>query len=216
MHTELPILYSFRRCPYAMRARLAIYYSGINIELREVILRDKPISMLDYSAKGEVPVLILNDGTVLEESLDIIHWALANNDPEQWLPTDTLAQQQVHALIDENDNSFKRNLDRYKYPERYPDEQDRDYRSEGENFLQRLEKHLEKHDYLLSEKISIVDIAIMPFIRQFAHADKDWFDQTPYPHLQKWLTDFLEAELFSSVMKKYPAWKPNDTPVCFP
>ena len=216
MHTHLPILYTFRRCPYAMRARLGIRYSGIPVELREVVLRDKPASMLDYSPKGEVPVLVLPDGTVLEESLDIIYWALANNDPEQWLSTDEAIRQQAAALIEENDTSFKHNLDRYKYPERYPDEQALDYRTEGEVFLQKLEQYLNQHRYLLGEHISIADIAIMPFIRQFAHTDKTWFDRAPYPQLQKWLAGFLESELFLSVMKKYPAWQPGDAPISFP
>ncbi len=216
MSTSLPILYSFRRCPYAMRARLSIYHSGLSVELREIVLRDKPASMLNYSPKGEVPVLVLPDGTVLEESLDIIHWALANNDPHQWLPTDANLLQQATSLIEENDTNFKHNLDHYKYPERYPDEQDPDYRAEGEIFLQKLEQALSQHRYLLRDQISIADIAIMPFIRQFAHTDKDWFDQAPYPRLQKWLQGFLESELFLDVMKKYPVWQPNDVPTRFP
>lgn len=216
MTTALPILYSFRRCPYAMRARLGIHHSGMPVELREVVLRDKPACMLKYSPKGEVPVLVLPDGTVLEESLDIIHWALANNDPGQWLATDSDLLQQATSLIKENDTSFKHNLDRYKYPERYPDEQGPDYRAGGEVFLQKLEQCLSQHHYLLSEHISIADITIMPFIRQFAHTDKDWFDQAPYPHLQQWLAGFLESELFLSVMKKYPAWQPDDEVVLFP
>lgn len=216
MNSVLPILYSFRRCPYAMRARLGIFYSCMKVELREVVLRDKPASMLDYSPKGEVPVLILPDGTVLEESLDIIHWALSYNDPQHWLPADETIRQQAMVLIEENDGHFKHNLDRYKYPERYPDEQGHDYRAEGEVFLQKLEQDLNQHRYLLGEHLSITDIAILPFIRQFAHTDKDWFDQAPYPHLQQWLNDFLESELFLSVMKKYPAWQPNDVPGYFP
>lgn len=216
MNAALPVLYSFRRCPYAIRARLGIHYSGIGVELREVVLRDKPASMLDYSPKGEVPVLVLPDGTVLEESLDIIHWALSKNDPEHWLPDNETLQQQAMALIEENDSRFKHNLDRYKYPERYPEEQGPDYRAEGEVFLQKLEKYLSEHRYLLCEYISIADIAIMPFIRQFAHTDKDWFDQAPYPHLQQWLADFLDSKLFLSVMKKYPAWQPDDAQNYFP
>jgi glutathione S-transferase len=216
MHTALPILYSFRRCPYAMRARLAIRYSGIPVALREVVLRDKPASMLNYSPKGEVPVLVLPDGTVLEESLDIIHWALANHDPAHWLPSDEALLQQATALIGENDSRFKHNLDRYKYPDRYADEQGPDYRAEGEVFLQKLEQRLSRHRYLLGEHISIADIAIMPFIRQFAHTDKDWFDQAPYPHLQQWLADWLESKLFQDVMKKYPAWQPDDALTCYP
>jgi glutathione S-transferase len=216
MNTALPILYSFRRCPYAMRARLSIRYSGIAVELREIVLRDKPVSMLDYSPKGEVPVLVLADGTVLEESLDIIHWALLKNDPEHWLPADTDLLRQAMLLIEENVGRFKHNLDRYKYPERYPDEQGPDYRAGGEVFLQKLEQRLNQYHYLLGKHISIADIAIMPFIRQFAHTDKAWFDQAPYPQLQKWLAGILESELFLSVMDKYPVWKQNDVPIYFP
>ncbi|NNG14779.1 MAG: glutathione S-transferase, partial [Gammaproteobacteria bacterium] len=171
---------------------------------------------LDYSPKGEVPVLILADATVLEESLDIIHWALSHNDPAHWLPVDETLRKQAMTLIEENDNRFKHNLDRYKYPDRYPDEQGPDYRAEGEVFLQKLEQRLSQHRYLLGEHISIADIAIMPFIRQFAHTDKDWFDQAPCPCLQQWLAGFLESELFLSVMKKYPAWQPCDAPISFP
>lgn len=216
MNTVLPVLYSFRRCPYAMRARLAIHYSGITVELREVVLRDKPASMLDASPKGEVPVLSLPDGMVLEESLDIIHWALSHNDPQHWLPADEAARHQAMALIEENDNDFKHNLDRYKYPERYPNEQGVDYGSKGEVFLQKLEHCLNQQRYLLGEQPGISDIAILPFIRQFAHTDKDRFDQLPYPRLQQWLCEFLESELFTSVMQKYPAWQPGDAPTCFP
>lgn len=216
MNAVLPVLYSFRRCPYAMRARLSIHYSGIAVELREVVLRNKPASMLDYSPKGEVPVLVLPDGTVLEESLDIIRWALSNYDPEHWQPEEQALRHQAMLLIEENDASFKHNLDRYKYPERYPDEQGPDYRAEGERFLQKLEQRLSQHRYLLGEHLGIADIAILPFIRQFAHTDKDWFDQTPYPRLQQWLNDFLESELFINVMKKYPAWQPDDAVTIFP
>jgi glutathione S-transferase len=216
MHTALPILYSFRRCPYAMRARLAIRYSGIPVALREVILRNKPASMLNCSPKGEVPVLVLPDGTVLEESLDIIHWALAHSDPQYWLPAEEALLQQASTLIEENDSHFKHNLDRYKYPDRYPDEHGPDYRARGEVFLLKLEQQLGQHRYLLGTHISIADIAIMPFIRQFAHTDKDWFEQAPYPCLQQWLAAFLESELFLSVMKKYPAWQPDDEVVLFP
>lgn len=216
MNAALPVLYSFRRCPYAMRARLAIRYSGIAVELREVVLRNKPASMLAASPKGEVPVLILPDGQVLEESLDIIHWALSRNDPQHWLPADEASRYQAMALIKENDGDFKHNLDRYKYPERYPDEQGADYCSKGEVFFRKLEHCLGRQPCLLGEQPGIADIAILPFIRQFAHTDKERFDQLPYPHLQQWLSNFLESALFSSVMQKYPAWQPGEVPIYFP
>ena len=216
MKSHLPILYSFRRCPYAIRARLAIGSSGIVVELREVVLGDKPASMLEASPKGEVPVLILPDGKVLEESLDIMHWALTQHDPAHWLPGNSDLRQQAFFLIEENDGPFKHNLDRYKYPNRYPNEQAADYRAEGAVFLDQLEQRLRRHRYLLGEQVTLADIAIMPFIRQFAHTDKDWFDQAPYPCLQQWLADWLESELFLGVMKKYPPWQPGDAVTLFP
>lgn len=207
----LPVLYSFRRCPYAMRARMALLYSSINLELREVLLKDKPSSMLDISAKGTVPVLLLPDAQVLDQSRDIMHWALAIDDPQQWLNDELL--ESINQLIDYNDKQFKTHLDNYKYWERYPAESQEFYRAQGEIFLNMLEEHLGCHRYLLADRISMADIALFPFIRQFAFVDKNWFDQSPYPKLQIWLQGFLESPLFLATMKKLPPWQEGDSPV---
>lgn len=198
----LPILYSYRRCPYAMRARLAIYIADIAVELREISLRDKPTHMLQVSPKGTVPVLVLPNG-VIEQSLDIMMWALKQNDPHGWLNADL---NKAHALIVENDTNFKRALDCYKYPERYPQLSQIDYRSQGEIFLQQLENLLNQHNYLLKDTASLADMAIFPFVRQFAAVDSAWFASSNYPQLQKWLDTFIHSDLFERVMKKQPTY----------
>lgn len=207
----LPVLYSFRRCPYAMRARMALLYSSINLELREVLLKDKPPAMLAASPKGTVPVLQLPDSEVLDQSRDIMHWALAIDDPQQWLNEELLDS--INQLIDYNDNQFKSHLDQYKYWERFPAESQNFYRAQGEIFLKLLEEHLCRQRYLLANSISMADIALFPFIRQFAFVDKDWFDRSPYPKLQIWLQEFLESPLFLAAMKKLPPWQKGDSPV---
>jgi glutathione S-transferase len=202
----LPILYSFRRCPYAIRARLAIKHCGITVELREVILSDKPEEMMTASPKGTVPVLILPDGSVIDESMDIIHWALSVNDPENWLPDNNELIRNTDNLININDGSFKENLDHYKYANRYPEFSAKEYRSQAEKFIQALEGLLKNSNYLIGKRITLTDIAIFPFVRQFAFVDKNWFDNTEYKELQLWLENMLNMELFASVMKKYPKW----------
>lgn len=195
-------LYSFRRCPYAMRARMALRYSGVAVDIVEVSLKAKPAEMLALSSKGTVPVLS-TDGRVIDESLDIMRWALAQNDPQDWLlKDDPAAAAQIASLIEQNDQVFKVHLNRYKYAERYPEQPMEVYRAEGEVFLQRLDELLEGHDYLLADHPSLADVALMPFVRQFAHVDREWFAQTPYRRLQDWLQRFLESELFISIMKK--------------
>lgn len=210
-----PVLYSFRRCPYAIRARLAIKYSGISVELREVLLAQKPAEMLAASPKGTVPVLILTDGTVIDESYDIIRWALDINDPENWLPKDETILKKTISLIDKNDDSFKKNLDHYKYSVRFPEFSAEQYRAEGEIFLGELDNFLEKSSHLMGNQITMADIAIFPFIRQFAFVDKDWFDQSPYTKLKTWLNHMLELELFKEGMKKYPQWTAGNKGVEF-
>ena len=220
--THHPILYSFRRCPYAIRARLAIARSGLSVELREVVLKDKPAEMLKASPKGTVPVLVLpasteKEGRVIDESRDIMRWALRQNDPDNWLCGDDPGLLwQAEALIQENDFVFKQHLDRYKYFERYPDRPQSNYREQCEVTLIKLERLLEQHRYLVGESCSIADIAIFPFIRQFAHVDREWFYRAPYPALQRWLDQHLNAELFLSVMKKYPPWQPGSQVMMFP
>lgn len=192
------ILYSYRRCPYAMRARMAIFAAGIEVEIREISLRDKPEHMLAVSPKGTVPVLCLPDGTVLEQSLDIMHWALKQHDSMNWLAHD---EKQVQALIDINDGPFKQLLDRYKYPERHPAHSQQVYRTQAEVYLQRLQQGLEKHAFLLGDKASLADVAIFPFIRQFAAVDSIWFTEH-YPTLNTWLQSWLNTALFIRVMEK--------------
>ena len=190
------VLYSFRRCPYAMRARMALRYSGVPLSIVEVSLKAKPAEMLVASPKGTVPVLVCADGSVIEQSLDIMHWALARHDPDNWL------QPGCAALIEENDTRFKVLLDRYKYAIRYPEHPMEYYRAQGAEFLQRLEDVLARSAYLAGPALSLADVALAPFVRQFAHVDRDWFEQAPYPRLNAWLERFLASELFSSVMKK--------------
>lgn len=216
--TGRPILYSFRRCPYAMRARLAVSASQTVCELREVVLRDKPQSMLDASPKGTVPVLILSSGEVIEESLDIIYWALKQNDPENWQAPSSGSPEEMSDLIAQCDGPFKRALDRYKYPDRYIEEGiDRtSQRQAGEGFLKTLEDRLAHHANLFGDEVSLADMAIMPFVRQFANTDRDWFDQAPYPKLQVWLSHHLESPRFTSIMRKYAQWALGDAPTLFP
>ncbi len=199
----LPILYSYRRCPYAMRARMAMKYADISVEIREIVLRAKPSEMVKASPKATVPVLILNDGTVIEQSLDIMCWALQQNDKEGWLTADSLATQQ---LITENDGSFKQALDKYKYAIRFPEQSADVYRAQGEVFLQQLEALLNQSQFLLGNQISLADIAIFPFIRQFAGVDSVWFETAHYPKLKSWLKGLVESELFLSIMKKQPTY----------
>ncbi|MFJ2455274.1 glutathione S-transferase [Pseudomonas protegens] len=202
LQTPGATLYSFRRCPYAMRARLALRYAGVPLRIVEVSLKAKPAEMLALSAKGTVPVLALED-RVIDESLEIMHWALAQHDPEDWrLTEDPTAQAQMAALIAENDQVFKVHLNRYKYAERYPEAPMEHYRAQGEAFLARLDSLLQQRRYLLAAHPSLADMALLPFVRQFAHVDREWFAQTPYRSLQEWLQEQLESELFLAVMAK--------------
>ncbi len=216
--TALPILYSFRRCPYAMRARLAIAISGVTTELREVVLRDKPAAMLEISPKATVPVLQDVDGAVLEESRDLMFWALTQNDPENWLAPWREDQTFVEDLFDLADGPFKKHLDRYKYPSRYPDENivREEQRDHGMRIIKDWNQLLSKTGWLWGDKLSIADMAVLPFLRQYAHVDKVWFDQQDIPHIHKWLGKFLSSELFLSIMHKYPQWHEGDQETFFP
>ena len=218
---ELPILYSFRRCPYAMRARLAIAVSGQRCELREVVLKNKPPELLAASPKATVPVLVLPGGEVIAQSLDIMQWALRQHDPEGWLAADLPTQL---ALIAANDDDFKRDLDRYKYPNRHTglhggdDEQGfaLAHRSSASSWLMELETRLSRHAWLFGPSASLADMAILPFVRQFAHTDADWFAAQPWPHLRQWLTIWESGTLLARVMGKYPAWQAGMARVEFP
>lgn len=206
--TEAPILYSFRRCPYAMRARMALWVAGIAVELREVKLAAKPPELAKASPKATVPVLVLPDGTVIDESLAIMRWALALHDPEGWLAGDDA------ALIATNDGPFKHHLDRAKYPGRY-DEDSADHRAEGLALLRPLETRLEAAPQLCGSARSLTDMALFPFVRQFAHIDRDWFAAQPLPRLQAWLEQHIASDLFASIMPKFAPWKAGDAPICF-
>ena len=203
----LPILYSFRRCPYAIRARMAIAYASIKLEIREVSLAKKPASLLAISPKATVPVLELSD-RVIDESLDVMGWALQQSDPDNWLAPETQIEQQ--SLIAENDSEFKGWLDRYKYWDRYPQQSQQDYRINAEKFIAKLERRLQTNSYLCGAKICLADIAIFPFIRQFAFVDKPWFDNSNYPAVQRWLNHFLHSDLFDRVMQKHAVWQQPD------
>ena len=209
-----PILYSFRRCPYAMRARLAIANSMITIELREIILRNKPQQLLDISPKGTVPVLQLQDGKIIEESLDIMYWALSHSDKNNWLDNSVITD--IQQLIQSNDTEFKYNLDRYKYADRYPEYDEKYYREKSETFLADLEARLCSHTFLCSNNVSLADMAIFPFIRQFAQVDRVWFDQSSYPLVGAWLDRLLEAPFFSAVMARYVPWDEGADEISFP
>ena len=210
------ILYSFRRCPYAMRARMALKYSGIKAYLREIELNNKPAEMLQISAKATVPVLLLANGTVIDESRDIMHWALGQNDPDAWLPKQNAdASGLIDSLLDDNDFSFKNWLDRYKYADRHPEQSAEYYRSQAEQFLALLEHRLGHHRFVTGDKVSMADIGIFPFIRQFALVDRDWFYLSPYHNLQAWLDHFIQCQLFMSVMEKYPPWTESSEPLIF-
>lgn len=202
MEQQYPVLYSFRRCPYAIRARLALAYAGVAFELREVSLKNKPPPMLMLSSKGTVPVLQLRNGVVIDESLDIMRWALQQHDPDQWMVTDDGA----FSLIGQNDGNFKFWLDRYKYAERYPEFPVDYYRQQAQLFLVALETCLQRWGNLGGARCCLADAAIFPFIRQFAAVDENWFQTTPYPALRCWLRIWLESEWFEKVMGKFPVW----------
>ena len=212
---KTPILYSFRRCPYAMRARMAVFASGQTMELREVVLRDKPSEMLALSAKGTVPVLRLPSGGVIDESLDIMLWALRLADPLHWLQPDLDNIHEMLELIRECDENFKPHLDRYKYANRYEGESAIDHRDKAAGFLQALNKRLQARPYLFGNKAALADYAIMPFIRQFAATDRTWFGAAPYPHLQSWLEGLLDNSPFNDVMTKYSKWQTGDEVTIF-
>lgn len=215
--SEMPLLYSFRRCPYAMRARLALSVSQQHCRLREIVLRDKPDHMVEISPKATVPVLQLLDGKVIEESLDIMRWALSENDPNEWLVPESGTLEDMFELIAESDGPFKHNLDRYKYANRYEEGTDPvEHRTDGEVFLQKLNKRLAISQNLFGDRPSLADFAIFPFVRQFANTDREWFDNAPLPHLQRWLQTHLESDIFLGVMKKWTVWKDGDEEPVFP
>ena len=212
---KFPILYSFRRCPYAMRARMAIYQAHIKCEYREVLLKDKPEAMLSLSRKGTVPVLVTSDNKVIDQSLDVMHWALNQRDLDGWLNEDSSLGR---ALIERNDNEFKYYLDRYKYHVAYPEYPPEDYRDKAGDFLDLLELRLSDNQgvALTSRNISFSDVCIFPFVRQFANVDLDWFKSSSYELLNGWYNKIEQSDLFRDCMKKYKQWSPGQAPVYFP
>jgi glutathione S-transferase len=203
--TELAVLYSFRRCPYAMRARMALLASGLTFELREVSLKSKPAEMIAASAKATVPVLLLANAQVIDESLEIMRWALNYNDPEDWRAGDD------KALIAENDGAFKHHLDRYKYPNRHGSDP-LHHRTAALAWLALLEQRLTVNANLCRNSRSLTDIAIMPFVRQFAATDQSWFDAQALPGVQRWLQSHITSPLFDAAMQRFPIWQPGNAP----
>jgi len=194
-----PVLYSFRRCPYAIRGRMALLASGVAYTHREVLLRDKPAAMLAASPKGTVPVLVLGDGSVIDESIDIMRWALAPHDPEHWL---------AHSdpgLIEMFDNTFKFHLDRYKYADRF-DGEPLAHRAAGLAILEQLDERLAGDVYLGGAKRGFTDIALFPFVRQFAAVDADWFETHPPAAVRAWLANLVQSDLFERAMVRKPLW----------
>ncbi len=199
-----PVLYSFRRCPYAIRARMALAISEAEIEVRDILLRNKPPQMLEASPKGTVPVVVLADGKVIDESLDVMRWTLERSDPEGWLG------KVDDALLETNDGPFKHHLDRYKYATRHGTDPD-EHRAECLAILQSMESRLAGSEWLAGDTRGFTDTAIMPFIRQFANADREWFDAQPLPKIQAWLARQLNSELFKHVMIKRELWTWDDS-----
>lgn len=205
-----PVLYSFRRCPYAMRARMALLHRGITVELREILLRDKPPSMLRASPKGTVPVLLVN-GAVIDESVDIMRWAL--NDGCDTLELSDVEEQV--ALVRHQDATFKPLLDRYKYHTRYPEQSKQVYRTQAHDFLQMLEDRLLRSPYLFGPRPGFADLGVFPFVRQFRFVDDVWWGSAPYPALREWLERWIQDERFEHAMRKTAPWREGQDVVLF-
>ncbi|WP_348671832.1 glutathione S-transferase [uncultured Abyssibacter sp.] len=206
-----PVLYSFRRCPYAIRARMALAVAGVTLEQREVVLRDKPAAMLAISPKGTVPVLQLPDGRVIDESIEVMRWALAQSDPEDWLGANGA---ETVALIEQNDGPFKQWLDRYKYHVRHPDGSQADYRREAESILADWEQRLVAcGGYLLDGRPRLADAALFPFARQFAGVEPQWWSERPFPAVFDWLQRWLSTDRFVGIMRKFKPWRAGDAAI---
>jgi len=190
---------------------MALAYSAISVELREIRLSNIPRELLRISPKATVPVLHFLDGTLFEQSLDIMHWALSVSDPQQWQVDDFESRQ----LIWQNDEDFKPLLDAYKYAERFPQRSQLEHRNNAEYFLRRLEHRLVEHPYLVADRQTIADIAIMPFIRQFAGVEPRWFEHCEYAGVRRWLNQQIESDLFKIAMRKYDFWQAGDDSVYF-
>ena len=209
----LPILYSLQNCPYAMRARLAILLAQQTVMLRAIVMQNKPPEMLALSPKGTVPVLVLeamSKKPVIDESLDIMLWALNLNDPENLLYSqDADALAEMLQIINDNDEDFKPKLEQYKRAKRFHGNDEEQCRLLCEPFIQRLEYRLAQHEFLMGSTPSLLDYALLPFIRQFSRVNRQLYLQGPYTHLQRWLNHHLQSRLFSKAMLKYPLWLDN-------
>ncbi|GAA6185241.1 glutathione S-transferase [Aliiglaciecola sp. 2_MG-2023] len=216
----LPILYSLRNCPYAMRARIALFKANQSVAVREVNLNNKPVEMLDASAKGTVPILVVGDelqpSLIVDESLEVMLWALAQNDPDDLLrKDDPVALPSMLSMIARFDDEFKTRLNAYKCAQRYRENNLTECRQACEIYIQELEgllsvenakKNTNKASYIMSDRESLVDIALLPFIRQFAKVERQWYQQSPYPNLKKWLKHYLQSVMFTKVMTKFEVW----------
>jgi glutathione S-transferase len=209
----LPILYSLQNCPYAMRARFAILLARQTVILRAIVMQDKPAEMLVLSPKGTVPVLVYESDSkkyVIDESLDIMLWALNQSDPENLLYTQRAdALGEMLQTIKENDEQFKPNLEQYKRARRFHSNDEENCRLKCEPFIQRLEYRLTQHEFLMGSKPSLLDYALLPFIRQFSRVNRQLYLQGPYTHLRRWLNHHLQSRLYSKAMLKYPLWSDN-------
>jgi len=211
-----PVLYSLRQCPYAMRARIGLLLANQPVILRDIVMTNIPTEMLTASPKGTVPVIVLSDSSVIEESLDIMLWALKQNDPDNLLYRhESDALDNMLTLIQRCDNEFIDALKKYKAASRYHDSNILSYRQQCEIFINDLEKSLTKHHFIMGDSASLVDYAILPFIRQFSNVDKKWYKQAPYPKLQQWLENHYQNPLFAKAMTKYPQWLDSNEVVIF-
>ena len=192
---------------------MALKQSGIKVELREVKLSDIPAEALALSPDATVPILVLPDGSVFTESWDIVKWSLSQNDPNNWLGDNNEHSLDAEILIETNDYSFKEDLDHYKYADRFPEHSEEHYRTACEEFIEELEEMLSENHYLLTEQISLADIGVFPFVRQFSMVNKEWFDNTPYPKVQNWLQNFIDSELFQVIFHKHETWNSNATAI---
>ena len=196
-----------------MRAHMALKYSGLKVELREVDLKNMPDEALLKSAKATVPILVLADGSIIDESWDIMKWALAQNDPDNWLDeaNDNLLAAEI--LTETNDFSFKADLDHYKYANRYPEQSEEYYRVACEEFIEELEDMLTENKFLLTNKLTLADISVFPFVRQFSLVNKEWFNQAPYPKVQIWLETLVNSDLFQHIFQKHDVWKAGNSAI---
>lgn len=210
---KYPILYSFRRCPYAMRARLAIKASGLIVEIREVELKNKPKEFLNISPKATVPIVYISSEQIIEESLDIMEWALKINDPLNLLKHEKLNKIEIHNILIKLENQFKQNLDRYKYSSRFDLPNPKLYRDKNLQTLNEFNNLLQNNKGICSSNLSLLDYAVFPFIRQFRNVNSVWFDSLELKFLQTWLYELIDSDEFSSIMKKYEIWKPNQKPI---